>query len=175
MARTTRGGVGGLVVLVLAALVFSGCRLVGNGQLLVVNDQSGLGANDTVIFAFARETGDSWPSVGEAAIFVTGTDFGQPPAFGMDGELFLVNSAFALCPTAGVGPHVFNFAEQAVNILGTVEVTDGVVRQWLTIPFTDPQPMRHYLSWALVDTDPLPGSNGDHMIRRCGTMSWVDQ
>jgi hypothetical protein len=51
---------------------------------------------------------------------------------------------------------VFNFAGQAVNILGKVKITDGVARQWLTIPFTDPQPMRHYLSWALVDIDPLP-------------------
>jgi hypothetical protein len=167
--------VGLFFVLTLAVVIFSGCRLVGTGQLLVVNDQSGLGANDTVVQAFAPNPGDAWPSAGQAALLVTGTDFGEPPAFGMNGELYLVNSTFARCPTAGVGPYVFNFAQQAVNVVGTVAITDGVAHQWLSIPSTDPQPMRHYLSWALVDIDPVPGSAGDHVIRRCGTMNWVDQ
>jgi hypothetical protein len=164
-----------IICTAMLVLVLSGCRMVGNGKLLVVNDQSGLGANDTVVRAFAPQAGDAWPPAGEAALLVTGTDFGAPPAFGMDGELYLVNSAFAMCPSAGAGPHVFNFAKQAVNVVGRVAITDGVAYQWLTIPFTDPQPMRHYLSWALVDIDPLPGSGGDHMIRRCGTMEWVEQ
>jgi hypothetical protein len=173
IARRRKAGLTG--ALTLALLIFSACRLVGSGQLHVVNDESGLGANDTVVLAFAPEAGDAWPPAGQAALLVTGTDFGVPPAFGMDGELYLVNSAFAMCPTGGVGPHVFNFAGQAVNILGTLTITDGVAHQWFTIPFTDPQPMRHYLSWALVDVDPVPGSSGDHMIRRCGAMNWVDR
>jgi hypothetical protein len=93
----------------------------------------------------------------------------------MDGSLYLVNSTMATCPSAGADSRVFNFAGQAVNVVGTVTITHGAARQWLTIPFTDPQPMRHYLSWALVDVDPVPGSDGDHIIRRCGTMTWADE
>ena len=170
-----RRTIGAVAFMALAVLVFSGCRLVGQGQLQVVNDESGLGANDTVVRAFAREPGDAWPPPGEAAILITGTDFGTPPDYGMDGELYFVNSTMAMCPTAGAGPHVFNIRGQAINIIGTVAVSDGNVHQWLTMPFLYPQPMRRYLSWALIDTEPLPGSNGDHLIRRCGTMTWVDE
>jgi hypothetical protein len=173
MAITRCGGAGLFVALTLAVLVFSGCRLVGNGRLLVFNDEGGAGA-DTVVLAFAPEAGDAWPPAGEASLLITGRGFGAPPAFDMDGELYLVNSAFAMCPSEGVGPYVFNFAQQAVNVLGRVTIDDGADHQWLTIPFTDPQPMRHYLSWALVDVAPVPGSSGDHLIRRCGTMTWVD-
>lgn len=78
-----------LRLLAIAALATLGvfataCQLVASGQLQVKNDLSGL-ASDTAFYAWAHEEGDVYPPPGSLAIDINGSDFGDPPNFGMNG------------------------------------------------------------------------------------------
>src|SRR4051812_5902111 len=70
---------------VFAAAAAMSCTLVGQGDLHVANDLSGIGRDNTTFHAYAPEPGDVWPPAGYVNIFVTGDDFGTPPSYGMNG------------------------------------------------------------------------------------------
>jgi len=92
-----------LIGVMFAVAVFAGCRIVGQGQLVVVNDDSAAAGNDTVVRAYAPTAGDTWPPAGEASLVVNGTHFGEAPAYAMNGSLYLVNSTIARCRQAARG------------------------------------------------------------------------
>jgi len=145
----------------------TGCRHVGSGDLHVANDLSGIGRDNTVFHAYAPDTGDIWPPSGYVNLGIKGDDFGQPPSYGMNGYLFLVRTATA-CPMAEGAPEVYRLSD--VTIVGIVTVTNGSVNQFLTMQDT---PANRQAVWALIDIPEQPNTNGGHMVRRCGTVTWT--
>ena len=157
----------GLVLLVGAGLVAASCTLVGQGHLSVANDLSGIGADNTIFRAFAPDPGDAWPPAGTVNIFVRGDDFGQPPSYGMNSYLYLAHTGLN-CPQSEGAPEAFTLAN--VTLAGIVTVTNGSVNQNITVADTGANRQSH---WALIEINELAGYPGQHLIHRCGTVTWT--
>jgi len=158
----------GLLLLMLTALPIAaaGCEIVGQGQLHVANDLSGIGRDNTVFYAFAPEAGDPFPASGQLALAVRGDDFGHAPSYGMNGYLYLVSTNLA-CPMSEGAPEAFELSD--VTIVGIVTVTNGTVNQVLTMADT---PQNRDARWALIEVNEFPGFEPQHAIQRCGTVTW---
>jgi hypothetical protein len=143
------------------------CELVGQGNLHVQNDLSGIGADNTVFYAWEHEAGDVWPPPGYLSIAVRGDDLGPAPNFGMDGYLYLVRTD-AECPMSEAAPELFELDD--VTIVGVVTVTDGTVNQVLSAPDA---PADRDARWALIDIGEFTGYEPGHFIHRCGTVTWT--
>jgi hypothetical protein len=150
----------------LLGLAAVACVRVGEGQLHVQNDLSGLGRNNTFLQAFAPEPGDVWPPAGFLNLWVRGDDFGRPPAYGMNGYLFLVRTS-AACPMTEAGPEVFGLDE--VTVTAVITVREGSVDQFVTVR---DEPGVRLSTWALVEIGEFPDTGGGHFIHRCGTVTW---
>jgi hypothetical protein len=149
------------------ALFGASCRLVGSGALHVANDESGLGADNTTFSAYAPDAGDAFPPQGHLALFVRGDDFGQPPAYGMNGYLYLVGSSKP-CPESEGRPETFRLSDVAIR--GIVTVTDGSVNQFLMVA---DNPTLMTPRWALIEINELAGFAGEHLVHRCGHVTWT--
>jgi hypothetical protein len=148
------------------ALAAAACELVGQGDLHVQNDLSGIGADNTVFYAWEHETGDDWPPAGFLSLAVRGDDFGRPPNYGMDGYLYLVHTN-AQCPMSEAAVEAFELSD--VTIVGVVTVTDGSVNQVLSAPDTAGTRQDR---WALIDIGEFSDTETGHAIHRCGTVTW---
>jgi len=148
------------------AIAAAGCELVGQGTLPVQNDLSGIGADNTVFYAWEYENGDVWPPAGFLSIAVRGDDFGLPPDYGMDGYLYLVRTNDA-CPMSEGALEAFALSD--VTIVGVVTVTGGTANQVLITPDTA---AARQDTWALIDIGEFPGAEPGHKIYRCGTVTW---
>jgi hypothetical protein len=155
-----------LPALVLLALAAVACRQVGYGDLRVANDLSGIGRDNTWIRAFVADPGDVWPPAGYVNLWVKGDDFGRPPAYGLDGYLYLVRSD-AACPQSEGAPEVFRLSD--VTIVGIVTVKLGSVDQFLLM---QDAPANRQATWALIETGEFPDTGGGHLILRCGGVTW---
>jgi hypothetical protein len=156
-----------LVLLIGAGLAAASCTLVGQGTLHVANDLSGIGADNTTFRAFAPDPGDAWPPAGFVNLFVKGDDFGQPPSYGMSGYLYLAHTGLD-CPQSEGAPETFTLAD--VTLAGIVTVTNGSVNQNLTMQDTGANRQGH---WALIEMNELDGYPGQHLIHRCGAVTWT--
>lgn len=156
-----------LLLVIAAGLGAAACTLVGQGPLHIANDLSGLGRDNTMFRAYAPEPGDPFPPAGNLNISIMGDDFGHPPAYGMNGYVYLVRTN-AACPQSEGAPETFML--NAVTIVGVVSVTNGSVNQIVTIPDT---PSARQANWALIDVGELSGYPGQHFIYRCGTVVWT--
>jgi hypothetical protein len=165
--RTTRRIVFVVAPLLAIAALAASCQIVGQGHLNVSNDLSGIGADNTEFRAFAAGQGDAWPPQGKLALAVRGDDFGSPPAYGMNGYLYLVRTN-KVCPESEGTPEMFELAD--VTIEGIVTVTDGTVNQFLTM---DDTTANRQSTWALIDIPELAGWEPGHRIHRCGTVTWA--
>ena len=157
-----------LAIIALAGLVVfaAGCTLVGEGDLHIANDESGIGADNTIFRAFVSDPGDAFPPDGYLNIFVRGDDFGRAPDYGLDGYLYLV-STDEECPQSEGAPEAFTLDE--VTIVGIATVTDGTVNQFfLTEDTADARAPR----WALIELFELADFPGEHLIERCGEVTW---
>jgi hypothetical protein len=148
-------------------LIAAGCTLVGQGDLQVSNDQSGIGADNTIFRAFVADSGDDFPPNGFLNIFVRGDDFGRPPNYGMNGYLYLVRTD-EQCPQSEGVPESFTLDE--VEIAGIATVTDGTVNQFFLLGDT---PAVRDPRWALIELFEIgPDYPGEHLIHRCGEVTW---
>jgi len=150
----------------LAGTAAMACTLVGSGHLPVQNDLSGLGADNTRLQAFARDSGDAWPPSGFLNLWITGDDFGSPPSYGMDGYLYLVRTDDA-CPESEGAPEVFHLAD--VTIVGIVTVRDGSVNQFITMQDSAQARQDRF---ALIEIGEVEAPFSGHLIHRCGTVTW---
>jgi hypothetical protein len=157
-----------LLLVAAAGLAATACTLVGQGTLHVANDLSGLGADNTVFRAFAPEPGDAFPFPGHLNISVIGDDFGHPPAYGMNGYVYLVRT-LQNCPQSEAAPETFTLSQ--VTIVGVISVANGSVNQIVTVP---DEPDLRWSHWALIDIGELAGYPGEHYIHRCGEVTWSD-
>jgi hypothetical protein len=148
------------------ALFAAGCRLVGQGDLHIANDESGIGADNTIFRAFVSDPGDAFPPAGYLNIFVRGDDFGRAPNYGMNGYLYLV-STDEQCPQSEGAPETFTLNE--VEIVGIATVTDGTVNQFF---LTQDTAAARAPRWALIELFDLDGYPGEHLIERCGAITW---
>jgi hypothetical protein len=155
-----------LVAIAVLGVAAAACELVGQGQLHVQNDLSGIGADNTFLYAFEHETGDAWPPAGTLALAVQGDDFGRPPNYGMDGFLYLVRTDLD-CPMSEAAPEVFELDD--VTIVGVVTITDGTANQMLSMP---DDPAAREDTWALIELGPFSATEPGHAISRCGTVTW---
>jgi hypothetical protein len=158
-----------LFLIPLAALAFlaAGCELVGEGDLNIANDESGLGADNTIFRAFVSDEDDAFPPEGYLNIFVRGDDFGRAPDYGLNGYLYLVRTEEE-CPESEGAPEAFTLDE--VDIVGIATVTDGTVNQFFLVEdasgVRDPR-------WALIEILEIgPDFPGEHLIERCGDITW---
>ncbi len=156
-----------IILLAAFAVAAASCSLVGQGDLHVSNDLSGIGADNTTLRAFAPGSGDSFPPPGWLNLFVKGDDFGSPPAYGMNGYLYLVRTNLA-CPQSEGAPETFTLAQ--VTITGVVTVTSGSVNQFLLMQDT---PANRQSNWALMEINEFAGYPGEHFIHRCGAVTWT--
>ncbi len=156
-----------VVPLAAAAIFAASCTLVGQGDLHVSNDESGIGADNTTFRAYVADSGDPFPAPGYLSMFVRGDDFGQPPSYGMNGYLYLVSTSDP-CPQSEGAPEAFTLAQ--VNIAGIVTVSYGSVNQFVTVQ--DSAAARRP-QWALIEINELTGYPGLHLIHRCGAVSWT--
>lgn len=154
------------ILTVVLGLFISSCTLVGQGDLHVANDQSGIGADNTIFRAFVADSGDVFPPPGQLNLFVRGDDFGKPPAYGMNGYLYLVRSNLQ-CPQSEGAPEAFTLSD--VTLVGIVTVTNGSVNQFLLMPDSTAARQSH---WALIELFELAGFPGKHLIHRCGEVTW---
>ena len=157
-----------LLLIIAAGMAAFSCTLIGQGQLHVSNDESGIGANNTILRAYAHNPGDTWPAEGEIGVLVQGDDFGTPPSYGLNGTLLLVNTA-AQCPMSEGAPETFTMAEVAV--VGDVPVIDGSVNQAFRLADTV---SARAPRWALIEPVEMADFPGEHRIHRCGTVTWVE-
>ena len=155
-----------LLFVVIAGLGAAACTLVGQGTLHVANDLSGLGADNTTFRAYAPEPGDPFPPAGFLNISVNGDDFGHPPAYGMNGYLYLVRTNLT-CPQSEGAPETYTLSQ--VTIVGVITVATGSVNQIVT---TADSPSVRQSHWALIDVGELSGYPGEHYIYRCGEVTW---
>lgn len=152
--------------LALFALFAASCELVGEGDLHVSNDLSGIGQDNTVLRAYAAEGSEAVPPAGYINLYIRGDDFGTPPSYGMDGYLYLVSTDDP-CPESEGAPEAFELAD--VDINGIVTVIDGSVNQFVFVP--DNASTRKD-RWALIEPTELAGFPGEHLAHRCGTVTW---
>jgi hypothetical protein len=156
-----------LIVLSVAAVFGTSCQLVGQGHLNISNDLSGIGADNTEFRAFVADVGDPFPPTGYMAVAVRGDDFGRPPSYGMNGYLYLVGTS-APCPMSEGAPEAFTLAQ--VSIVGIATVTNGTVNQFFTL--VDTTANRHP-RWGLMEINELAGYPGQHLLERCGAVTWT--
>jgi hypothetical protein len=154
------------LLLIAAGLAAFSCQLVGQGNLHVANDLSGIGADNTTFRAYIADPGDPFPPAGQVAMFVKGDDFGRPPSYGMNGYLYLVSTDLS-CPESEGAPEAFTLSQ--VTIVGVVTVTNGSVNQFLTMADTA---ANRKSRWALIEINELAGYPGLHLNHRCGDVSW---
>ena len=166
LRRVPRPSRPALLLLVIAGLAAASCTLVGQGNLHVSNDLSGLAADNTTLHAFAPDPGDAWPPAGYVNLWIKGDDLGSPPSYGMNGYVYLVRTDLA-CPQREGAPETFRLSD--VTIAGLVTVTNGSVNQFLTMQDTPANRQSH---WALIDIGEVSGFPGEHLIRRCGEVTW---
>lgn len=152
--------------LALFALFAASCELVGEGDLHVSNDLSGIGRDNTILRAYAADAGEPVPPAGYLSLFIRGDDFGRPPSYGMNGYLYLVSTDDA-CPESEGAPESFELAD--VDIRGIVTVTNGSVNQFVFVP--DNASTRDD-RWALIEPTELDGYPDEHLAHRCGTVTW---
>jgi hypothetical protein len=155
-----------LLALAIGATLAASCTLVGQGDLHVSNDLSGIGADNTTLRAYAPDSGDAFPPPGYLALFVKGDDFGRPPSYGMNGYLYLVSTNMA-CPQSEGAPEGFNLSD--VTVVGIVTVTNGSVNQFLTMQDT---PANRQANWALIEINEFAGYEPLHLAHRCGAVQW---
>ncbi len=155
-----------LLMFAVAGVAAMSCTIVGQGHLNVSNDLSGLGADNTTFRAFAPDPGDAWPPAGFVDLFVKGDDFGVPPAYGMNGYLYLARTNLA-CPQSEGAPEGFTLAD--VTLTGVITVTNGSVNQNVTMQDTPTNRQSH---WALLEINELAGFPGLHLLHRCGEVTW---
>jgi hypothetical protein len=148
------------------ALVAASCTLVGQGDLHVANDLSGIGADNTILRAFAPDPGDPFPPPGYLNVLIRGDDFGLPPSYGQNGYVYLVRTNSA-CPESEGAPETFTLTD--VAIVGIVTVTNGSVNQFVTM--TD-SPANRNSHFALIEIAEFSGYPGEHRIDRCGAITW---
>jgi hypothetical protein len=156
-----------LLFVIGAAIAAASCTLVGQGDLHVANDLSGIGADNTTFHAYASDTGEPWPPSGFVNMLVKGDDFGQPPSYGMNGYLYLVHTGLD-CPMSEGTPEAFALTD--VTIAGVITVTNGSVNQF--VPMVDSGANRQS-HWALIEINELDGYPGQHLIHRCGSVTWT--
>ncbi len=156
-----------LGALTAAALAVASCTLVGQGDLHVSNDLSGIGADNTIFRAFAPDSGDPWPPAGFVNVSVRGDDFGRPPSYGMNGYLYLAHTDLA-CPQSEGAPEAFTLGD--VTLAGIVTVANGSVNQFVTVPDTAANRQSH---WALMEINELADFPGLHLLHRCGEVTWT--
>lgn len=152
--------------LIIGSIFAASCTLVGQGDLRVANDLSGIGADNTTLKAFAPDPGDVFPPAGYLTLFVKGDDFGLPPSYGMNGYLYLVRTDLE-CPQSEGAPEGFNLSD--VTIVGVVTVTNGSVNQFLTMPDI---PSTRQARWALIEINEFAGYQPLHLAQRCGAVTW---
>jgi hypothetical protein len=155
-----------IIAVVGFALFAAGCTLVGEGDLHIANDESGIGADNTIFRAFVSDPGDAFPPDGYLNIFVRGDDFGHAPDYGMDGYLYLVSTGEE-CPQSEGAPEAFTLDE--VTIVGIATVTDGTVNQFF---LTEDTAGARAPRWALIELFELDGFPDEHLIERCGEITW---
>ncbi len=155
-----------IVLLAAVAMLAASCTLVGQGNLHVANDLSGIGADNTTMHAYAPDPGDVWPPAGSVNLQVRGDDFGHPPSYGMNGFLYLVRTGLD-CPQSEGAPEAFTLNDVAIT--GIITVTNGSVNQFLTMQDTPANRQSH---WALIEINELAGYPGLHLIHRCGAVTW---
>jgi hypothetical protein len=156
-----------LAPMLFAAIVAASCTLVGQGHLNVANDLSGIGADNTTLSAYVADPGEVWPPAGQINLFVKGDDFGKPPSYGMQGYLYLVRTE-AACPQSEGAPESFTLNQ--VTIAGIITVKNGSVDQFVTMQDTA---SNRASRWALIEINELAGFPGEHLIHRCGTVTWT--
>jgi hypothetical protein len=152
--------------LVIGSMLAASCTVVGQGDLHVSNDLSGIGRDNTTLTAYAPDPGDVFPPPGTVSLYVKGDDFGVPPSYGMNGYLYLVRTDLE-CPQSEGAPEGFNLAD--VTVVGIVTVTNGSVNQFVTMPdiAANRQPR-----WALIEINEFAGYEPLHLSHRCGTVTW---
>lgn len=155
-----------ILALALTSALAASCTLVGQGDLHVSNDLSGIGADNTTLRAYAPDPGDAFPPAGYLTLYVKGDDFGLPPSYGMNGYLYLVRTDLE-CPQSEGAPEGFNLSD--VTIVGIVTVTNGSVNQFLTM---QDSPANRQSRWALIEINELAGYEPLHLAHRCGTVDW---
>lgn len=155
-----------LLALLGAGLLGVSCTVVGQGALHVSNDLSGIGADNTTLHAYAPDPGDAFPPAGYVSLWVKGDDLGSPPSYGMNGYVYLVRTDLD-CPMSEGRPETFTLGD--VTIVGVVTVTNGSVNQFLTMQDTPANRQSH---WALMDIGEVAGYPGEHLLRRCGEVTW---
>jgi hypothetical protein len=155
-----------LAALAATAILAASCTLVGEGDLHVQNDLSGIGADNTIFRAFEADTGDVFPPSGYLNLFVRGDDFGSPPAYGLNSYLYLVRTDDD-CPMSEGAPETFELAD--VTLIGIVTITGGTANQFLLMPDA---PGARQQTFALIEINELDGFPGEHYIHRCGEVTW---
>jgi hypothetical protein len=156
-----------LLLLIGTGLAAASCALVGQGDLHIGNDLSGIGADNTILRAFTADPGDPWPPNGFINVYVRGDDFGRPPSYGMNGYLYLAHTDLA-CPQSEGAPEAFTLSD--VALAGIITVTNGSVNQFVTVQDTAANRESH---WALIEINELEGFPGLHLIHRCGEITWT--
>ena len=157
-----------LALTLLGVLVIgAACRHVGQGDLHVSNDLSGIGRDNTTFDAYAPDSGDVWPPAGNVNIFVKGDNFGSPPSYGLNSYMYLVRTNLA-CPQSEGAPEVFLLSN--VTIVGVITITAGSANQFVTMADT---PAARQSRFALMDIIETPNTSGGHLIHRCGTVNWT--
>jgi hypothetical protein len=151
----------------LLGVALASCRLVGQGDLHVANDLSGIGQDNTVLRAYAPDPGEPWPPAGFVNLFVKGDDFGKPPSYGLNSYLYLARTD-AVCPQSEGMPESFELSD--VTLLGIVTVVNGSVNQFVTMEDT---PANRQARFVLMEVTELDGYPGEHLIHRCGTVTWT--
>jgi hypothetical protein len=154
------------LALVVLGVFAASCRLVGQGDLHVNNDESGIGADNTKLRAYVADPGEVWPPPGFVNLFIKGDDFGKPPSYGMNGYLYLVRTDLA-CPQSEGRPETFTLND--VTIVGIVTVTNGSVNLFVSMQDT---PANRQSRWALIEINELAGFPTEHLLHRCGTVNW---
>jgi hypothetical protein len=161
--RSTRFG---LLALLAGGLLAASCTLVGQGALHVSNDLSGIGADNTTLHAYAPGPGDAFPPAGYVSLWVKGDDLGSPPSYGMNGYVYLVRTDLN-CPMSEGRPETFTLGD--VTIVAIITVTNGSVNQFVTMQDSGANRQSH---WALMDIGEVAGYPGEHLLRRCGEVTW---
>lgn len=154
-------------MMLIGGIALMACHQVGQGQLNVANDLSGIPKNNTFLHAVVKDQGDPWPGANEVGILVQGDDIGQNPGYNLNGFVYLVHTSKA-CPMSEGAPETFALSD--VQITGVITVNNGSVNQVVTM---NDSPQNRASTWALIALGDLQGHPGQHFIYRCGTVAWT--